>query len=153
MIGQIGIGVLGFLSIGLLNGILGGGAFYGIALIAGILFLRLIVRHHHPLLVSFLIGFCLALDFTSTTRSGLGMLFGACVLGLSYGIPPMLRFTTPLAQVIVGLFLMVILYSFLPFGFAGVLRRLLLLIPVFLGLAAYSWITFRGISDTSYEII
>ena len=153
MITQTLFVLLGFFSIGALNGIFGSTSFYVLPLLFSVIFFYLSVKKNTTFWIAFLLGICLAVDFTSGNRSGLVVLFGAILVAMSYVNPQILRFTTPLAQVIIGLLILTFLYAFLPFGIHGTVHRFIILIPIFFISSLYSAIVYRGVTDTSYEII
>ena len=151
MITQVFLVIVGFLGFAVTNGIFGSFTFYVNALICGALFMTLIANQQSKRYIFVLFGFLFALDMTSSNRPGLNLLFGACILALAYFLPQVFRFTTTTMQGIVGLFILLVLYAIIPFGFSGAWHRFFLLIPVFFILALGEGIFYRTTSHTLYE--
>lgn len=151
MIGHLALVILTFFLTAISNSIFGSASFYMYALLSGLLFFYLF-RHYKPsLLSSALFGFTLGLEVIGANRPGLAFLFGGCILALAAYLPFLLRFTTSTVQSIVGLLIVMLLYTIFLYGSSDFFTRIILLIPVFLVLVLYAVGAFRLKTEGFYE--
>jgi hypothetical protein len=153
MITQVSLLIAGFVSVATIEGLFGSTAFYILAFTCEVLFFYLSLGERMRIYTTFFIGFVLGLEEFSTAHAGLGLLFGGISLLLAYFLPRFLRFTTPVMQSIVGLLMVLALYTLLLFGFAHFFHRFLLLLPIFFIAAAFAASMHSGRIDASYETI
>ncbi len=151
MIGHVLLAILTFLLTAITNSIFGSASFYIFAFLSGLLFIYLFLGYRLSLLSSMLFGFSLGLEVIGSSRPGFAFLLGGAILTLATYLPALLRFTTSIVQSIVGLLIVMLLYTTLLFNLTDTPTRMLFLIPVLLVLVLYVIGLHRLTTEGAYE--